>query len=189
MHFFAGDPSIVMDCCNLKQRTHERSSMVAELDRLIKARHVQLGGYLHDADEHLLEAKRLLTQERRELGARDEIRLSLECRAMHAREKTKYDNLVGLRKIIREAKENLSMAQLLEKCSLEVQATLEQMPDVMELRQKWNDDDTIELPSVPSQPPPVTVTDQEVARALEQLRAPTPIAATAAIRVPLLSSQ
>jgi hypothetical protein len=164
--------------------------MVAELDRLIKARHVQLGGYLHDADEHLLEAKRLMTQERRELGARDEIRLSLECRAMHAREKTKYDNLVGLRKIIREAKENLSMAQLLEKCSLEVQATLEQMPDVMELRQKWavsDEDDTIELPSVPSQPQQtVTVTDQEVARALEQLRAPIP---ANAIRVPLLSSQ
>jgi hypothetical protein len=148
-----------------------------------------LGGYLHDADEHLLEAKRLMTQERRELGARDEIRLSLEYRAMHAREKTKYDNLVGLRKIIREAKENLSMAQLLEKCSLEVQATLEQMPDVMELRQKWavsDEDDTIELPSVPSQPQPVTVTDQEVARALEQLRAPIP---ANAIRVPLLSSQ
>jgi hypothetical protein len=163
--------------------------MVAELDRLIKARHVQLGGYLHDADEHLLEAKRLMIQERRELGARDEIRLSLECRAMHAREKIKYDNLVGLRKIIREAKENLSMAQLLEKCSLEVQATLEQMPDVMELRQKWNDeDDTIEqLPSVPSSQQPVTVTDQEVARALEQLRAPMP--ATTTIRVPLLSSQ
>lgn len=186
-----------MDCCNLKQRTHERSSMVAELDRLIKARHVQLGGYLHDADEHLLEAKRLLTQERRELGARNEIRLSLECRAMHAQEKIKYDNLVGLRKIIREAKENLSMAQLLEKCSLEVQATLEQMPDLMELRQKWNDgddNDIIEqLPSVPSQQQQVTVTDQEVARALEQLRAPTPAAAaaaaTTAIRVPLLSSQ
>jgi hypothetical protein len=185
--------SVIMDCCRLTQKKRDTvtsSDLLAELDRRIKARHVQLGGYLHDADEHKKEAKRLM-REGMELGARHEIKLSLEKQALHAQEEVKYRNLVGLRKLLKDAKENLTMADLLQRCTAEVQSTLEKMPDVMELSHETAGTVVsaadIELPSVPS------VTDQQVTEALERLRAPSGgNTATAAkkekesVRVPLL---
>lgn len=186
-----------MDCCRLTQKKRDASAspdLLTKLDRRIKARHVQLGGYLHDADEHKKEAKRLM-REGMELGARHEIKLSLEKQALHAQEEMKYRNLVALRKLLKDAKENLTMADLLQRCTAEVKCTLEKMPDVMELSTTTTvpvvvaTDNDIELPSVPS------VTDQQVTEALERLRAPSggsTAAATAvkkekeSVRVPLL---
>lgn len=189
-----------MDCCRLTQKKRDTvtsSDLLAELDRRIKARHVQLGGYLHDADEHKKEAKRLM-REGMELGARHEIKLSLEKQALHAQEEVKYRNLVGLRKLLKDAKENLTMADLLQRCTAEVQSTLEKMPDVMELSHETagtvvsriepqQQQQDVELPSAP------TVTDQQVVEALERLRTPSGgNTATAAkkekesVRVPLL---
>lgn len=170
-------------CCRIvqQQQQHE-SQLMLELNQRIKARYVQLGGYLHDADEHKKEAKRLM-REGRDLGARAELKLSLEKQALHAQEEAKYKNLVGLRKVLLDAKQNLSMAELLQRCSHEVQSTLEKMPDIAELRGGPVAVE-LELPSVPS------VTDQQVSEALERLRK-TPAAAAVkdSTRVPLLLSE
>lgn len=194
-----------MDSCCGGGMTQKRTflktdsdDLLIKLEQRIKARHLQLGGYLHDADEHRKEAKRLL-KEGRDLGARQEIKFSLEKQAQYDQEKARYDNLVGLRNTLKNAKQNLSMADLLQRCTAEVKATLEKMPDVVELKREWEDTaervvatptttttttETMELPSVP------TVTDQQVAEALERLRAPPPpssVSSGSSVRVPLLS--
>lgn len=181
------------NCCGggiTQKRTFLDDDLLTKLEQRIKARHLQLGGYLHDADEHRKEAKRLL-KEGRDLGARQEVKFSLEKQAQYEQEKARYDNLVGLRNTLKNAKQNLSMAELLQRCTAEVKATLEKMPDVVELKREWEDtaervvvaapvaETMIELPSVP------TVTDQQVAEALERLRAPP--SSIASVRVPLLS--
>lgn len=194
------------DCCRAsslsKRNAMSSFDLLAELDRRIKARHVQLGGYLHDADEYRLSAKRLLEQGHA-IGAANAIRISLEFRETHRVEEIKYRNLVGIRKLLVDAKRNLSMAELLQKCSEEVRATLNHMPDVVDLQKRWldvsdsvkddqkallsthvvmmsegddDDDDDIDLPSVPSQ----SITDEQVANALEILRAPPEVAAPTA---------
>lgn len=186
-------------CCGggiTQKRTFLKDDdLMKKLQQRIKARHLQLGGYLHDADEHQKEAKRLL-KEGRDLGARQEIKCSLEKQAQYKQEKAQYDNLVGLRNTLKNAQQNLSMAELLQRCTAEVKATLEKMPDVVELKREWEDtaervviatppvaaETMMELPSVP------TVTDQQVAEALERLRAPpSSIPVGSSVRVPLLS--
>lgn len=101
---------------------------MARLDCVIKARHVQLGGYSHDECEHLLEARRLLTQGH-DSQARLEVALALEKRALHAREAAKYRNLVALRQTLQEAKRNITLAELMKTGGEELQnAILEIMP-------------------------------------------------------------
>jgi hypothetical protein len=180
------------DCCRAsssKRNTMSSFDLLAELDRRIKARHVQLGGYLHDADECRLAAKRLLEQGHA-ISATGQVRSSLEFRETHRVEEIKYRNLVALRKLLVDAKRNLSMAELLQKCSEEVRTTLNRMPDVMEIQERWSDatdrvrdDQTALLSSItmdeaPSDSEdielPSSVTDEQVANALEKLRAPPP---------------
>jgi hypothetical protein len=178
------------DCCRAsslsKRNTMSSFDLLAELDRRIKARYLQLGGYLHDADECRLAAKRFLEQGHA-ISAAGQVRSSLEFCETHRVEEIKYRNLVALRKLLVDAKRNLSMAELLQKCSEEVRATLNRMPDVMELQERWSDatdrvreDQTallssITMDEVPDSEDielPSSVTDEQVANALEKLRAP-----------------
>lgn len=120
----------------MRQQPRAQPLMVEQLDRLIAARHAQLGGYEHDDREHVLEAKRLASEGKRE-AARIEVRMALESRAIHAREKAKYANLVALRRTLQEARRNLTLAELMRDCSAEMRSTLERMPDVRALRGEW----------------------------------------------------
>lgn len=192
------------DCCRLVQKREEEEekkgdSLLYQLERRIKARHVQLGGILECADEHLIEARRLL-KEGRELGAREQLRMSLEYQAQHKEESAKLRNLTGLRKMLKDAKQNLTMAELLKGCTEEVRATLDRMPDVRELQGEWDEQRKRVTETIPETvpetfrfqeddlPSPPTVTDQQVAEALERLRTPIIVVNPKkdAVRVPLL---
>ena len=105
------------DCCSRKRQSVTRNSneeaLFHKLAIVIKARHMQLGGYSHDENEHLLEARRLLALGH-ESQARLEVHLALQKRALHARESVKYYNLVALRDTLQEAQRNLTLAQVLK---------------------------------------------------------------------------
>lgn len=176
-------------CCGLVQKRRaeqEPQQLLRELERRIKARHAQLGGYEHDEREHLLEAKRLAREGRHE-AAKLEVRLALESRAVHAREKAKYANLVSLRNMLQEAKRNLTMAELLQRCNADMQRTLARMPDVMALRdrlqqqrERVTDDQAVLLeplvePSTASavEDEVVVIAEQDVLDELERLVTPT----------------
>lgn len=177
------------ECCQFRKRsvlnTAKKETLLFELERRIKARHAQLGGYLHDAQEHKLESRRFLLQGQ-ELGARTEMRLSLESEAIYKREEAKYRNLVSLKNTLQEAKRNLTFAELLQGCTDEMQITLAQMPDVVELKERWVEQkeqvqyqEALLSPTVAMEeeercelelPSPPSVTDQQVNEALTQLR-------------------
>lgn len=97
-----------------------------QLAIVIKARHMQLGGYSHDEHEHLLQAKELLRLGH-ESQARLEVRLALQKRALHAREALKYQNLVALRDTLQEAQRNLTLAQLIQQGTAVVQDRVSQL--------------------------------------------------------------
>lgn len=181
-------------CCHLVQRRRQQQQqqrnplLLDRLDQLIKARHVQLGGYEHDEREHLLEAARLERQHPHSESARYEVRLALEARALHARESAKYANLVALRRTLDEARRNLTLADLMRECSAEMQATLQRMPDVVALRERYDAqrdrvaDDAqrlllveplIDVPQHPPEEAPIVVPEEDVLAELERLRVPT----------------
>jgi hypothetical protein len=112
------------DCCSRKRQSVTRNSneeaLFHKLAIVIKARHMQLGGYSHDETEHLLEARRLLALGH-ESQARLEVHLALQKRALHARESVKYYNLVALRDTLQEAQRNLTLAQVLKDGSGQLQ--------------------------------------------------------------------
>lgn len=186
------------DCCRLIQPQRvapkTKQNLIQELERRIRARHAQLKGYEHDEREHLLEAKRLLKENKRDAAA-SSVKLALEARAIHARETAKYANLVSLRNMLQEAKRNLTMAELLQQCSAEMQTTLARMPDVIALRQQWEeqrdrvtDDQAVLLePLVDGQrmsdseleDQTVRIADEQILEELERLVVPTTVPAPA----------
>ena len=144
-----------------------------QLAVLIKARHVQLGGYSHDEHEHLLEARRLL-QIGQESQARLEIQLALQKRALHKRESLKYHNLVTLRDTLQEARRNVSVAQIMQDGVSELSST----PLLVSMHGQEEEDE--EEPTLPS------ATDEEVAAELALLRLPpTPTGGAVAVAVPV----
>lgn len=199
------------DCCMKNgRRVQHKSTNEALFHRLaviIKARHLQLGGYSHDEHEHLLQAKQLL-QMGHESQARLEVQLALQKRALHKRESLKYQNLVALRDTLQEAQRNLTLAQVMQEGAGVVQDQLSRLsrtdlrtlqraeapsfsgaanegvsrPLLVSMQDSEGQEDEEEEPAPP------TVTEEEVATQLALLRlppTPTTTAAAAATAVPV----
>lgn len=200
------------DCCvKSPSRAPHQSTTEAlfhQLAIVIKARHLQLGGYSHDEHEHLLQARQLL-----EMGhdsqARLEVHLALQKRAIHARESLKYRNLVALRDTLQEAQRNLTLAQVMKEGNTALQERLNGLSkaDLLLLQQQHHQQKRKESVSEPllvemsdgasaadeageEEESLPTVTEEEVATQLALLRLPaTPTGGSNVERVPMAARE